>query len=133
MLTDSLVTSDLFYNFSSWAPLLSWQSNRISATYSQIQGPACRVRRNAGQQHSPQTEVLIVAERFDADTFVRLAKSRLMRRISAHGPAVLRLLLDRLMHIQGPWVAKVHQDFVSIQQMLGCTESHSFTTTTLLL
>ena len=59
------------------------------------------------------------------------ARLRLTHRILIHGPAVLRWRLDSLVKYSGSWITKVHEDFVTSQQILGTWDAQQQTSASL--
>ena len=119
LLTDACATSILFFHCGAWPPLSGTQRARMEATYAQLLAAATGLGKRSAREHSSHSEIWIRAHRFDADTFIRIARLRMLHRIVSSGPAVVRRMVDFMLPLRGTWGNTVADDIAWAQSLLG--------------
>ena len=119
LLTDACATSILFFQCGAWPPLSGTQRTRVDATYAQLLAAATGLGRRSALEHSSHSEIWTRAHRFDAGTYIRLARLRMLHRIVSSGPAVVRRMVDFMLPLQCTWGSTVADDIAWAQALLG--------------
>jgi len=109
-ITDACVSSILFFQCGAWPPLTTAQGSRMDGMYAQIVGEATGLGRRGAQDHCTHAEIWARARRVDATTFIRLARLRMLHRITTSGPAIIRRMVDCMLHMEGTWGAALVGD-----------------------